>query len=252
MSKNSDSEKHWYDANGVPHHGKSTKDAKALGLYPSVTEVLKVIRAPFLEKWFVNEVLSVAYNTTAGGMPLPAYQDHCRELAWSVVREAANKGKEIHAAVEAHIKGASHQCGGDSHAVQSAINAWDAYASENLVSVIHSELTFGDDYYEVGGTIDLVAEHKEHGLCILDIKTQDFGSKGKPKFHPHYTYQLAAYADCYKRRMNLSYVPRIITLAYPRDDPFPSIHQKVWSDEKQKQGLAVFESARALHRALST
>jgi ATP-dependent exoDNAse (exonuclease V) beta subunit len=182
-------------------------------------------------------------------MPKEAFIKHCTDAAWRVIRNAAASGTNIHAAVERYI-GTGEVPPITELQSRTAVDAFMAYKQAKLERVVSSEFTFGDTFYEIGGTIDMIATHKEHGLCILDIKTQDFGEKGKPKFHQHYTYQLAAYARCWARRNNLPKDPRIITLAYPRDEPFPSFYEKVWSDVKQKQVLAVFEFARALHRAM--
>lgn len=107
---------HWYAQDGSPAYtivGKNGKernttlrDARQLGLVPSVTTIIRCAAAPALEKWKRDQVLLSA-------MTLPridgeSSDDFVRrvEQDWQQQgRAAADRGMAIHAAIERHYSG---------------------------------------------------------------------------------------------------------------------------------------------------
>ena len=67
LTRNKAPEGHWYQVDGTPAHRLPTKDgsgdrpttirdAKRLGLYPSVTSILGILNRPMLERWKLDQV----------------------------------------------------------------------------------------------------------------------------------------------------------------------------------------------------
>lgn len=107
---------HWYRLDGAPAYTvtgangnerpTTLRDARKLGLVPSVTGIIRTAAAPGLEKWKRNQVLLSA-------LTLPRVENE-PETSWlaRVERDwqeqggkAAERGTAIHAAIERHYRG---------------------------------------------------------------------------------------------------------------------------------------------------
>lgn len=109
---------HWYRlSDGSPCYevpNKSTggmrdatlRDARTLGLVPSVTTVLQVAAKPALINWQVEQALMAALTLPRrADEPLDTFIHRAREDSKQQAIEAAERGTEIHNAVEAHYRG---------------------------------------------------------------------------------------------------------------------------------------------------
>lgn len=110
---------HWYTPMGASAHeiiGKSTgrprptniKDARELGLLPSVTTVLGVVAKPELDKWKQEQITKAAHKHLSSG-PVVAewevYHGKIIEAAFQQVDDAADLGTRIHKALENALQG---------------------------------------------------------------------------------------------------------------------------------------------------
>jgi hypothetical protein len=107
---------HWYKADGTPCYeiagkdgtlrGTTLRDARKLNLYPSVTTVCSVLDKPGLKQYFRREMFSATATTPR--LPSMTDEDYFAECCkWAdehsmLAREA---GTDVHASLEAHIKG---------------------------------------------------------------------------------------------------------------------------------------------------
>lgn len=109
---------HWYRLdNGRPCYevpNKSTggmrdatlRDARTLGLVPSVTTVLQVAAKPALVNWQIEQALMAALTLPRReGEALDQFIHRAREDSRQQAIDAAERGTEIHKAVEAHYRG---------------------------------------------------------------------------------------------------------------------------------------------------
>lgn len=107
---------HWYAPDGTPAYtiigangnerATTLRDARKLGLLPSVTGIIRMAAAPQLEKWKRNQVLLSAL--TLPRMPDEPEAEWLKrvERDWQEQgRAAADRGTAIHAAVEKHYRG---------------------------------------------------------------------------------------------------------------------------------------------------
>ena len=108
---------HWYRADGTPVHRLPTsdgrgerattiRDAKRMGLFPSVTSILGILAKPGLEKWKLNQVALATLRTPKQENEGDDYWcNRVRNAAFEQVEQAADKGTMIHGALEAAMAG---------------------------------------------------------------------------------------------------------------------------------------------------
>lgn len=111
---------HWYDRTGKPMHfversdGKGTRpatlrDAKKLGLLPSPTSILRVLRAPQLEAWLIEQAaLAVLTAPRKPGEELDAFVKRVLQEERQQdeqAQKARDLGTQIHAAIEQVLSG---------------------------------------------------------------------------------------------------------------------------------------------------
>ena len=113
---------HWYTKDGQACHTQLTKkgaknptrptnikDAKALGLLPSVSAYTKMLAAPGLERWKMGKVAEVCFaNPPHPGEELDEYVRHMLDKSKEDGMGAADLGVMIHAAIESLLNGDSY------------------------------------------------------------------------------------------------------------------------------------------------
>ena len=116
IKDNSSEQGHWYDRDGNPAYqiiganGKqrntTLRDAKKLGLLPSVTTIIGTVAKPGLDRWKQEQAILAA-------LTLPRLEDE-EESAWlsrvltdskAQGREAADRGTHIHGVLESFFDG---------------------------------------------------------------------------------------------------------------------------------------------------
>lgn len=191
---------HWYYPTGESCHtvtGKNGKarattirDARALGLLPSVTTILKMM-APshFLVQWQQRQVAMAALTYPKQDTDIldEAYLDRVIEDAFKQVDDAADLGGEIHAALEAYF---SEQPYDEQYKVY-VESAADWMHKENI-HVMQRELTLVNTKTGYAGRTDLLVD-SPRGLAVGDYKTR----KSKPQYgmdpYEEHPTQVAAY-----------------------------------------------------------
>lgn len=107
---------HWYDRDGAPAYEvraangnmrpTTLRDARKLGLVPSVTTVLSVKAKPALETWKVRQgILAALTLAREPGEPDSSYLDRVLSDSRQQAIDAANEGTRIHDAIERAYKG---------------------------------------------------------------------------------------------------------------------------------------------------
>lgn len=188
---------HSYDKNGnpvyqVPYADPSKgmrdttlRDLKKLGLYPSVTEIIKILDKPGLNNWIQDRVLESA-------LTLPREEDESDESyikrikvdSQETSKIARDKGVAIHKAIEKTFKNESVS----PEYKELALSVKDKILHE-LKSISFSEKTFSCVRLGYGGTVDL-----GNNALIADIKTKEVLDTSKRLAWDEHIMQLAAYA----------------------------------------------------------
>jgi hypothetical protein len=191
---------HWYTRTGEPAYtvkGKNgierpttLRDARQLGLLPSVTTITSEANAPGLNNWKEDQVLLAAL--TLPRIEGESEQDWIRRIkadAKETARKAAERGTQIHAWIQAAFEGrwdAVTPLGHDYFdAVQAALKAEHLGTMPWLV-----EQSFATARY--GGKVDLHTVGTIAAAIILDIKTTDKPLDDMKLYDSHFM-QLGAY-----------------------------------------------------------
>lgn len=189
---------HWYTKTGDPaytvknkdgHQRPTTlRDARKLGLVPSVTTIIKCAASPGLEAWKLQQMMLAA-------LTLPRAPEETEESFISRIQAdskeqakmAAERGSEVHAALESFFE-TRHVTSKFSPAV---------LGTETEIVKVFGDLTWSAEksfaMKGFGGKVDL---HSRDGQgVVIDFKTKEFTSESLDKaqgFDEH-AMQLAAY-----------------------------------------------------------
>lgn len=222
---------HWYDKLGVPAYtqitagGKSKgkprpttlRDARKLGLVPSVTTINGILDKPALTHWRIREAVAKALATERG-------QEYFED-------NSAERGSEIHAAIEDFI--VDREADVDTEFLP-YIRIVDAVFEELGVSNPVSERSFASKL-GYGGAVDL---HDKDADILIDFKTKNMSaedvSKGKKFAYDEHAMQLGAY------RLGLDMpTAKCYNLFLSRTEPDAYVLHE-WSEEEIKRGERMF------------
>jgi len=210
LTKNQIKAGHWYAVDGTPMHRLPTadgagerittiRDAKRLGLYPSVTSVLGILAKPGLETWKLNQVALATLRAPRQENESDEYWcSRVRDVAFEQVEQAADLGTEIHGALESVMAG-------DTYAPEMAVYVEPVvkWKREAGLLIMEREVRLVNTAHGFAGTSDVMFRYGENGIGILDYKTRKT-VPGKPVLaYEDQAMQLAAYAATYWGEENL-------------------------------------------------
>lgn len=239
---------HWYSMEGEPKHyvqakngsmrDSTLRDARQNGWVPSVTEVLAVIDKPALTNWKVDQgILAALTLPREPGESEADWLVRVKSDSGQQARDAADEGKRIHAAIEAHFLGLVYP-----EEYRPHVNGVLAKLAETFPGVTDwvAEKTFASPL-GFGGCCDL---HSPSTGIVVDFKGKDgdFTDGKKLAYDQHY--QLAAYQFGMKLPGE-----RCANIFVSRTHPGAvAIH--VWTPEEIHDGWQVFTAALALWKAI--
>lgn len=190
---------HYYHQDGTPAHFQPCKtregnrpttiaDARKLGLYPSVTTILKVLNAPALTKWLINNAVQAALTTPRqDGEELDAFVARIMaQDAEEEAKKARDRGTLIHDCLDLYM-------GGQAIRVAADLLPWLEPAAKHvqtLGAVAATEIVLVGEGY--AGKADIILDCGDSEL-ILDYKTS--GTLPTKASWPEHQIQLAAYAE---------------------------------------------------------
>lgn len=227
----------WYTQEGEPAYTVPNKskggfrptritDAKKLNLYPSVTSVLKVLAAPALENWKVDQgILAALTLPRLEGESDDAFLKRVKKDSQEQASKAAEIGKNIHANLERHFRGEPPE-----------EDSWPFV--KGIVEAIHShcgdqewipERTFVNTAWKYGGAIDLHSNY-----WFLDVKGKDFTEDNPPKPYDENGMQLAAY-----RAGMMKPWAKCANVFFSRNIP-GLVHIVDWDEDELKRCLEMF------------
>ena len=253
---------HWYRRNGEPLHSvpsakgeprpTTLRDARKLGLLPSVTNVLGVINKPELVEWKMTQaVLAALTLPRLDGEDLGVFAKRVVEDAQSQVKGAAEFGSAFHAGAEQVAKSLEVDPAGPYAAWLNLHRDW---FQANCVRVVWTERVLVNTELGYAGTADLLIEHQAYGLTLVDYKTQGVKPGNKARAYNSWCQQLAAYRRAIQPSLGsyggTSREPaRITCLSVIVNSTEPSAPvEHVWSEEELEAGLSSFEAALVIWR----
>ena len=186
---------HWYTKTGEPFYtmmgangserNTTLRDARKLGLLPSVTTINGMLSKAGLDTWKQQQVLLAAL--TLPRLPNEPEQEWLQRVmsdSKATGREAAERGTRIHAIVQSYFEGAYHVEPPLYLAkVETALK--DAFGERHWVAEKSFAHAFG-----YGGKCDLMSPN---GI-VVDFKTKDT-SLDKVDVYFEHEMQLAAYRE---------------------------------------------------------
>lgn len=192
---------HFYRPDGTPAHFVDCKtrdgqrpttiaDARKLGLYPSVTQVLKCLDKPGLRDWLIKQAVhAVVTAPDELGESLDAKIERIlvtEKQQDEEAKRARDLGSEIHAAIEEHLAGRLYapQFRPYVDAVQVQLKELGRVVASEKVLVHPSGFA---------GKVDCVIEGNV--ITILDFKTTK--TLPKKKCWPEHELQVSAYAAAF-------------------------------------------------------
>ena len=220
---------HYYDKDGkavfeVPNKSKggmrptTLKDCKALGLFPSVTTIMKVLGNPELDRWKQQQVLMASLTLPRKADESDeAYCARIIEDAFEQVSQAADLGTEIHAAFENCFQGLPYNS--EMETYLSPIKEWVA---KHNVRFLKHELRLVNQELGYAGTTDALIE-ADGILHVLDLKSRKTKPEHKITPYNKEPMQIAAYA-------NIVGAPRGVNLYISTTEP--GRIGEAWYDEE--------------------
>ncbi len=205
---------HWYDSAGQPAYevqkadGSGLRpttlaDARKLTLSPSVTTILGIVAKPALDMWKQNQILkAVICHPPTQSTNLDIWKKKIVAMSMEEGRNAAERGTEIHDALEGYILGngvADDMRQFVTPVAQLLDKTFGAVAWKPESSFTHPE--------RFGGKCDLHATecYEYPNGIILDFKTKSTENFKSVKAYDEHCMQLVAYregfnlpkAECY-------------------------------------------------------
>lgn len=220
------------------------RDARKLGLLPSVTNILGVVAKPELVDWKMEQaVLAALTLPRREGESLDEFALRAVEDSQGRGRSAAEFGTAFHAGAVLVAKGIQVDPAGPCAAWLEEYRAW---FQANCVRLVWTERALVSSELGYAGTADLLMEHQAYGWTLVDLKTQlRKGATGKAKWEPRayasWRYQLAAYRRAIGNRV------ACMNLIVNSAEPGPPV-EHLWSQEELEQGWKVFEAAQVIWR----
>ena len=182
---------HWYKKDGTPRYDATLREARIEHLVPGVTDVLKIIAQPGLEKWKQTQLLEAALTLPRiDGEPTDAYIRRIWADSKEYTEAAADLGTVAHAAIERYLQDGYRVSVPAS--MQQSISLAIEWIDDTLdVPTGQSEFVCVGHGY--AGRVDWLGCDKEGRYGIVDFKTQNV--KSRPNVYRSWHYQLAGYRD---------------------------------------------------------
>lgn len=190
---------HWYRQDGAPQYTVPAKDgserpttlrdARKMGLVPSVTTILKVAAKPGLEQWKLEQMLLSALTLPkASDEPEKAYIARIVADSKETGKQAAEAGTRIHESVEQWFAGARNV---EHKSIASAVE--ESLVQHFKVKPIWLVERSFSDPLGFGGKVDMHCFPDASPPIVADLKTKDFGPEDKVDAYDEHLMQLSAY-----------------------------------------------------------
>jgi hypothetical protein len=191
---------HWYAKDGKPAYSvmgangkeRSTtlRDARKMGLIPSVTTIIKSAASPGLEVWKLNQMMLAALTLPrVDNEPEEEFIARIQRDSKEHAKMAAERGTAVHAAVESMYSGVMHAEFADHQA-----GVYREIEKEFGVTEFQPEKAFAHKL-GFGGKLDLFTPNYQDRGLVIDIKTKEFSDPSKVAGYDEHMMQLAAYRE---------------------------------------------------------
>lgn len=193
---------HWYTASGEPMHTilkadgsgerpTDVRDARKLGLLPSVTNVLSVMGKEALTTWRVNQAIIAAHESPKKeDESIEYYIKRISSASLEQVVEAADLGSRIHSALEGYLMEGKEP----PQELAIYIDPVREWFKQTAITVTACEKRLVSTEWGYAGTADVLFRYGKNGRGVLDFKTRKTKEGKKVEPYDGQAMQLAAYA----------------------------------------------------------
>jgi hypothetical protein len=209
---------HWYTPDGKAMHqvpladqsglrATNLTDARALGLYPSVTAILALLNKPGLERWKQRRVAESALVLKRQKRESDDYFiKRIMDAANEPAREAADLGLDIHREIERFFKSL---VSGEKFTAVKKLVPFCAPTINWIIAkgykVEHPEAVLINTAHGFGGTMDFPFKWRNgQGIGVLDFKSRKTEPGAAVSSYEIQPMQIAAYAATYWGEQELS------------------------------------------------
>jgi hypothetical protein len=190
-----------YDIEGKNGNMRPTRvaDMPVFDLVPSVTEVNSAVLVNyFLQQWKLEELAKWCALNPIGEESQEEYVKKALEGGATVSRNAMDFGTIFHDTAEKYAFDRNCEIPIEVYPFWPTFKAW---FDENIVEVIAVEKPVVCRPFGIGGKLDMIAVHKQHGLITCDFKTQGVktmhlkrGDEKRITWYDSWVCQLALYS----------------------------------------------------------
>ena len=254
---------HWYQRDGVACHTvpslkgeprpTTLRDARKLGLLPSVTNILGVIAKPELTAWLQEQAVMAALTLPRiAGETEDAFAKRVVADSQTTRDGAADFGTGFHHGAERVAQTLEVD---PKHPAAEWLRHYRVWYQGNALALRWTEKVLIHPEGCYAGTADLLIEHPVHGLTLVDLKTMKMKSGGPcgrpPVMTPYKTwcYQLAAYRYALLSSPGFDTTSgqpvKCMNLVVNSVEPSVPI-EHVWSDAEMESGWQAFMAAHRL------
>lgn len=229
--KHNEGGSHFYTREGEPRHDAGLRDARKLGLFPSVTTIDKaVFPNRGIERYKIEQAIKAATsNPRQIHEDEDTYAQRLYDLSLDHSRAAAEFGSEVHATIEDWPQMPIDQ------RLLPWFNEFSAWYVESGLTKEGQEIVLTDNDIGVAGRVDWVGIHATRYRCVLDWKTQnikpDDKGRKKPQYYPSWARQLAFYAVADAKKSGMyPQLPACASVVIDSSEPSKP-HIKWWKNE---------------------
>ena len=238
---------HWYQRDGVACHTvpslkgeprpTTLRDARKLGLMPSVTNILGVIAKPELTAWLQEQAVMAALTLPRmAGETEDAFAKRVVADSQTTRDGAADFGTGFHHGAERVAQTLEVD---PKHPAAEWLRHYRVWYQGNAIALRWTEKVLIHPEGCYAGTADLLIDHAVHGPTLVDLKTMKIKPGAKMAPYKTWCYQLAAY------RYALGQPVKCMNLVVNSVEPSVPI-EHVWSDAEMESGWQAFMAAHRL------
>ncbi len=242
---------HWYAKDGAPTYTVIAKngekrpttlrDAKKMGLLPSVTTVMKAAASPGLEAWKMNQMMLAALTLPrAEGEGEESFIKRIQNDSREHAKMAAERGTAVHTAIERFYEG---HIEAESLPYLEAVYKAVLAAFGDLDWAVEKSFADTSSPFGFAGKIDM--HSKDGGGVVIDFKTKEFTSESLEKVtgFDENVMQLAAY------RTGLALPNARCANVFVSVTEPGLVVVKEWTQEELARGWAMFDALKTFYYA---
>lgn len=242
---------HWYTRDGQTAHEQPAKtggtrattvrDARILGLLPSVTNILNVVSKPQLENWKLTQVaISALRNPIQANEPEEYWLKRVVEQSKDITEQAADLGSRIHNALDL----AQQRLAYNPELAPYVAPTLELLAREHI-TIQHREFVVTNLKHGYAGRCDAAFQQAGKYLGILDFKTRKTEpGKAIQPYDGGHAAQLAAYAVGWYGARRLRHL-RLYNVFISTTEPG---RVALYAHEQPRQHFDYFEHCAAIWR----